>query len=617
MDSPVLRRWLGTTNASLGGRGGGDRAKVLEPAQYKLASLHARLSALGRRRRAVRWGSAAAALALIAIWIPAAAMAVDWTFEMNRSQRLVVLGLAAGALVWAVRRFVVPWLGRDETELDLALLVEQRQQIDSDLVAALEFDSAEARRGSSRQLEGAVVDYVAAFSHGWNVFDGFSDQGLGRKLLALALSLTMLGVVTFLAPGHLGALADRFLLGSAHYPSRTRVDRLIVNGVEVDPCIGAPVRCPYGQSLRFEVHAAGELPERGEIAITATDGSAHTTVVLVREDHPKPGSQASASAVYRGQLPKLLDSAYYELLLGDAWTDPARVELIPIPVVETWLRVRTPVYAVEGAPPVRTTARQLAVIEGSRVDVEVQCANKRLTEVAMVIGDQRHRLQPAAGNLPGFRGKENGTGALDADRETAVAQSWVLDPADTPLACVTQPVHYVIQVTDEDGLQLDEPVKGSIRLRVDQRPRVTADALTRQVVPTAVPQIEYRVNDDHGLAWVVIHLEKLGEHREDPEPLPSIELLGRPLSRSQLPLAGTRALDLAPMKLVKGDRLRITVEAKDYRGELPGRFARSEPVVLDVMDENGILAAISEPDERSARQLDALINQELGIGAAP
>jgi hypothetical protein len=40
----------------------------------------------------------------------------------------------------------------------------------------------------------------------------------------------------------------------------------------------------------------------------------------------------------------------------------------------------------------------------------------------------------------------------------------------------------------------------------------------------------------------------------------------------------------------------------------------SEPLLLDVTDERGVLAGMVESDERLARQLDAVIERQVGIG---
>jgi hypothetical protein len=87
-----------------------------------------------------------------------------------------------------------------------------------------------------------------------------------------------------------------------------------------------------------------------------------------------------------------------------------------------------------------------------------------------------------------------------------------------------------------------------------------------------------------------------------------------PAGEESRSLRGAHTLDLAPLGLKSGDRLTVIVEAVDYRGSLPGKPAQSEPLVFDVTDERGVLAAMAESDERSAEKLDAIIQRQLGIG---
>src|SRR6185503_7904320 len=104
-------------------------------------------------------------------------------------QRLVVIVLAAVGIGWAFWRFTRPLMGRRESEIDMALLVERQQEIDSDLVAALQFEEPEAARWGSSQLESAVIDYVASVGRGINVFEGFSREQMLRRGGLLAASL--------------------------------------------------------------------------------------------------------------------------------------------------------------------------------------------------------------------------------------------------------------------------------------------------------------------------------------------------------------------------------------------------------------------------------------------
>ena len=85
----------------------------------------------------------------------------------------------------------------------------------------------------------------------------------------------------------------------------------------------------------------------------------------------------------------------------------------------------------------------------------------------------------------------------------------------------------------------------------------------------------------------------------------------------QLPHQARYPLSLLAWKLQPGDRLKLTLEVADERGAAPSRTYRSEPVVLEVTDEAGLLAAIAEADEESEKKLDEVIQQQLGIGDKP
>jgi hypothetical protein len=96
---------------------------------------------------------------------------------------------------------------------------------------------------------------------------------------------------------------------------------------------------------------------------------------------------------------------------------------------------------------------------------------------------------------------------------------------------------------------------------------------------------------------------------------------GKTLTSAKLPTAGQYQLQLGKLsfspKLAKGDRIKIVLEVVDYRGEQPGVSYYSDPLVLEISDESGVLAAISEADERSEQRLTDIIKRQLGIGESP
>ena len=89
-----------------------------------------------------------------------------------------------------------------------------------------------------------------------------------------------------------------------------------------------------------------------------------------------------------------------------------------------------------------------------------------------------------------------------------------------------------------------------------------------------------------------------------------------------MPISGEYRLKLAKLPisppLAKGDRIKLVLEVVDYRGDQPGVSYYSDPLVLEISDESGVLAAISEGgDPLTDQRLSDLIKRQLGIGESP
>jgi len=549
----------------------------------KLKHLRSRLSRLRRRREILRVGIGMSSLLLAVLLAAAALFLADWILGMDRLQRGVALAITAALLFWAFRRFTLPWLGQRETLLEVALLVERRERIDSDLVASLEFESPEADRWGSRELEGAVIDSVAKSSKGLRIFRGFSWKPLLGRMAVLSLLLLILGGLSIRFPGHRQAFLNRILLGASRYPTRCVIEEISINGIPVRPAApgAATPRIPLGRAVAFGVRARGELPSGGEVELKSLVGGLKTTLHL---------GPVRGPGWYEARLPRLIESVTYGIYLGDDWTDPEPLLIIPLPVVDLVMEAESPSYAsAAGSGGVIEGARQISVIEGSRITVGVLSRNKRLREARLNLGEAR---------IPLAASGEDG-------------RLWRLDPAGTPLERVVDPISFQVQVADEDGLELDEPLHGFIRIKPDRPPRVAAGVITRYVLPRGKPKLAYHATDDHGLASLRIHFQ-VSRPQEEGEVSEEVIPLSGPPPHAEL--RGDYILNLDRLKLLKDDQVTITLEATDFRGNLPGKSALSEPLVLHITDERGVLAAMMETDEESAQQLDAIIQKELGIG---
>ncbi|MEX0585706.1 MAG: DUF4175 family protein, partial [Pirellulales bacterium] len=343
--------------------------------------------------------------------------------------------------------------------------------------------------------------------------------------------------------------------GSQHYPTRTAIDRIVLKETPIESP-SAPFKSPYWEPLRIEAHGSGELPADGKAEVRSRGGV--TSQIVLAADASRPG-------VFVGQLDRLVDSVTYQLYLGDAWTDLAEVLVIPLPVVDLDLRVTPPSYAslAEKDTDVQPGARQVAVVEGSRLDVHIK-SDKQLKSATLSIGQEEHRLKRDA----------SAGGAASHDR-------WQLDPAGTPLAQIVEPLKYELQVEDTDGLRLKDPIQGFIRIKADRPPRVSAAVVTQHVLPAAKPTISYGAADDYGVARLRLHRQvvRQGARREDQEDKIVEDTIEVPVEAAPQKLVrGRLPVDLGLLKLLKGDQLKLTFEAIDHRGALPGKSALSEPL---------------------------------------
>ncbi|MFO0902737.1 MAG: hypothetical protein U0939_07040 [Pirellulales bacterium] len=648
----------------------------------QLAPLRDRLSSLHRARRTARWTAAWSAVgaavcaALCALW------ALDVRFELSVAQRLIMIALGGAALFWTYRRLAVGLLQHRESLLEVALSVERQHGIDTDLVAALQFESPDAAAWGSRQLENAVIGRVAVDGPSIDVFKGFDRSQANRRLAWLGVAAGTLLLASIVFPGHARVFWNRLLLGRLHYPTATQIQRIAINDqlvLDADRHGTSPRRSASAQSrpLAFLIAVEGEKPSGGEVRIESLRGGATRPIELdeltieqrkapvlaavraledlandptasgptiddalvlpyldcespraaeawrgaresrgswadartaVQETLQALESNSERTAVYRGELGRMVESIEYKVFLGDAWTDAAEVAMTPRPLVEPRLSAQAPDYVSASEAVKELGPGRLTVLEGSRVQVGLACLNgKKLREAWLTLltlsGPKRWNLKAT---------DESGA-------------EWSLAEADTPFARATEDLRFELQVRDEDGLTLETPLGGLVRVQPDRAPGATIQVVHKVILPKAKPVVQYRVLDDFAVGKIELHLEVMrrenaesaeGSGGEDRQSI----VLSQPnaiLRGAQLPFQGSAPVDLGPLQLEKGDRVAIVLEVTDYRGATPGQSFRSEPLALDVSDEAGVLSSVLEADQRAEERLSEIIKRQLGIGESP
>jgi hypothetical protein len=609
----------------------------------RLLELRKRLARLRRRRQRIRWETAYSALGLAVLWVAAGMFLVDWLFELNVIQRGISLALGIGLVVWAFVRWALPWLGKSETDLDMALLVERQEHIDSDLIAAVQFESPEAAGWGSRQLEQAVVDGVARSSPRLNVMSVLSRVELNRRAMLLLGTAVVWAGVAVLCQEQVLTFLKRVALGPQHYPTRTTIETLRINRREVDPADPAATKIlvTYNQPVRFEITCSGDYPPADAGDDETADRDWNSGVELVglksgtRQWLPFAAVEGRAG-VFRAQWEGASEPVRFQVFAGwawaerpwlrpvglmlghrrgKAWTDPAPLPVTDPLKIEAELEVAAPEYALQDSGPMRMPSglRQVSVGEGSRVVIRV-FSSKPLKKATAGVGEiDMQTGKPGATRPFAFRraeNEENGDNGKQQDRR----ERWVLDLPDTPLAAVFKHLEYSIDVLDTDGQMLDEPIEGTIRIRTDDPPRIAAKIRTEFVVPTAVPTVYFGAKGQYGVARVTASCSVIHEDGSVVEK-GTVELYRRAeKQRPELVVQQAREFPLAKLGLVKGDKLRVTLRAVDYRGKHEGKTAAAEPLDFQVTDDQGILEKVTEFDPKTEEQLQTMIQRQLGIG---
>lgn len=544
---------------------------------------------VGRRRRRARLLYALAGCGLVLVFGALVFYLFDRRLMLNTAARVFLDCVWLGVLVWVVVRRVWPaWRSR-ETEIDGALRLERQLGIDADLVAALEFDDAiqhqRADHFGSPQLACAVIDEVATAPPPIDVRREVRDAvTIGKPFIAASIAAGVIILLGGLYWRDAVTLVSRAFLSEAHYPSRTRLVRLTVAGREatVAPQSG-PTRLvlPVGRPVEFELHVAGVVPETAVAELQSAGGG---SLLDLRPTEGEPTK-------FSGGLPALVESLTGRITAGDAFSESFELVAAELPRVVVTLEVRQPEYAEEAqlaAPP--PGRLNIAVLEAGGVGVVLNCVNKPLRRATLSLGGRTVNLTPNDDARRNFR----------------------LDPREVPeLVSVRQPLEFQIQVEDEDGFALPEPLRGAIVLRPDQPPTVTAEVVTKYVLPAGKPTVTFQAADDLGIRSLavtrqVVRADGLTAGDAIEIPLPEGQPATSPSGRFSVPLDG--------LQLVKGDKVTLRVEVRDRRQDAGRTPAQSEPFTLEVTDEQGLYEAMAETDQRSARKMDEIIQKQLMIG---
>ena len=140
----------------------------------------------------------------------------------------------------------------------------------------------------------------------------------------------------------------------------------------------------------------------------------------------------------------------------------------------------------------------------------------------------------------------------------------------------------VTKLQTERGEFIPGSLDYTIDVLDDRPPTITFEKPGRDTKVTAVDEVftQVKATDDYGIAEVRLKREvERADGRMDPASdvvVVSIEPDEQPVTLLPRDTEGLR-VDLASLKLEKGDRVRVTVEVVDYRGVRRARRPRASP----------------------------------------
>jgi hypothetical protein len=381
----------------------------------------------------------------------------------------------------------------------------------------------------------------------------------GRGLVLLgALSIPV--AFALIAPAAARLSLARWLWGSnERWPQRTY---LSVTGVGDGNRLLAPRDEPFTLEVRADLsdlQPRGDrwgVPGRGEpFEIRRRPVSPVIPPTVRLRERTAEGAVRDAlmtavgPGVFRHELPPSSGSSTFELVGGDDWLGPIRVQRVDRPAVQAVkLRVRDPGAAKGDYSAVDDSGQSLIFLP----DTEVELTLVGSEPIA------RTHLDVHPGAAP----------ALDRVDARTFATHWTLREATT----------LEIQLTS-DGTGLDsKPTFLSLGLLKDREPRVTlrAQGVGGHVTPVATIPLTMAATDDLGLAALRLQIERTSHAEGKSEPTVSKQAVPLPLpagGKAVLDHQARHDVDLQASPPPIGTILRLQAEAEDRcaRGTQIGR----------------------------------------------
>jgi hypothetical protein len=458
-----------------------------------------RLSALGRKKKAIAATIGIAGLVVLAIGLAVLTFTLDWLFHLPRGVRtFLLLGSLIALGIFAVRRLFRP-LGERQTTDGLALMVERSDPSLKDrLISALQL---------KRDLDSGVAvespDLIRVTVHG--ATEAVKGKSFGRALSFAtaakpAMLAAFLALVASAAWMHFPQFAKLWvnrmvLLRNEPWPKATNLKVVIVDldkftvSEERDgkTVISMPERTP----LQVQVIAEGKVPDEVEL-VTAPLGAEDKTSTFAM-------GRPAGKDYFQHIFPPLSESIVFHAVGGDD-TDALPVFEIRVAraprIQRFWVDYEYPAYT--GLKPRTLPDANIAAPEGTRLTLHFS-PNMKLLEFELVL-------------------EKGGAKELKSEADGTYTSAFVLERSD----------FYSYRLKGENGINSVDVPRHVMTSEPDQLPRVQIElpgSNSMLCTPNAVIPLRGFAIDDYGVIAIAVRHGTGEDALPDEIPLGEADLL--------------------------------------------------------------------------------------------
>ncbi|MFO1492733.1 MAG: hypothetical protein U1F87_17895 [Kiritimatiellia bacterium] len=332
---------------------------------------------------------------------------------------------------------------------------------------------------------------------------------------------------------------------------------------------------PEGASLGIQARLKGEDGAMAMLVCEFADG--RTT----RERMPSrpAATNAADGTTFALELPDLRRSFTYHVLAGRARSKPYQVQVEPLPDLKDLRAVITPpVYSGLAVSTNTWAVEPLAALTGSRVRLEATL-NKPVKRASP---PDAPRHAPEAERLAGAPGGAEWT----FEGEPELRGEWTF------------------HLTDGFGFT-NAPISRLFRAIPDLAPRISIlepRLAELEMRPTDLLHIEYAIEEDFGLAGLLLKVNRGHDNREISQPQP-----GRDPASGLF--RGDLSLNLPDIEAKPGQTLRVRIQATDNlpAGLKGPHVVSSQELVIKITDSSGSIAR--QQANKMNQKMEEKINQ--------